>query len=49
MNIKTHTIRLFPNALQNKQLFNLIRLRNIIWNKLVQAREKTFQETKNCC
>ena len=46
MNTKTHTIRLFPDASQEKQLRNLMRLRNLIWNKLVNIREKTYQETK---
>ena len=46
MNTKTHTIRLFPDASQEKQLRNLMRLRNIIWNKLISIREKTYQDTK---
>jgi putative transposase len=43
---KTHTIRLFPNALQEKQLRNLMHLRNVIWNKLLRIREKEYRKTK---
>jgi putative transposase len=46
MNNKTHTIRLFPDASQEKQLYNFMCLRNIIWNKLVSIREQTYQSTK---
>jgi putative transposase len=46
MHTKTHTIRLFPSVAQEQQLRNLMRIRNIIWNKLVYIRDKTFQETK---
>jgi len=46
MNTKTHTARLFPTFSQETQLRNLMRLRNVIWNKLVSIREQTYQETK---
>ena len=46
MNTKTHTIRLFPDVSQETQLRSLMRIRNIIWNKLISIREKTYQETK---
>ena len=46
MNTKTHTIRLFPDTSQEKQLRNLMRIRNLIWNKLISIREKTYQDTK---
>lgn len=46
MNTKTHTIRLFPDTVQEKQLLDLMRLRNSIWNRLIIIREKHYQETK---
>jgi putative transposase len=45
VNTKTHTIRLFPNTIQVNQFYELIRLRNIIWNKLISIREIVFQNT----
>ena len=46
MNTKTHTIRLFPSFSQEKDLRNLMRLRNVIYNNLIFIREKTYQDTK---
>ena len=46
MKTKTHTIRLFPNSLQELQLKNLMRLRNIIWNNLIIIREEHYKNTK---
>jgi putative transposase len=46
MNTKTHTIRLFPSIQQEKQLRNLMRLRNIIWNSLLSIREAVYKDTK---
>lgn len=45
MNIKTHTIRLFPSVVQEAKLINLNRLRNIIWNNLIAIREKHYKST----
>jgi putative transposase len=47
MNVKTHTGRLFPTVSQKEQLLKMMRLRNIIWNKLLSIREKTYQDTKS--
>ena len=46
MNTRTHTIRLFPDASQEQDLRNLMRLRNIIWNKFIVAREKEYTDNK---
>lgn len=45
MNCETHTIRLFPFSEQEKELFNLMRLRNVIWNSLISLRETAYKET----
>ena len=46
MNIKTHTIRLFPSPSQEIELKNLNRLRNIIWNKLLTIHNDHYNSTK---
>ena len=48
MNIKTHTIRLFPSASQEAELRNLNRLRNIFWNTLLTIHEEHYKSTKKC-
>jgi putative transposase len=47
MNVKTHTGRLFPTASQKEQLLKMMRLRNIIWNKLLSIKKKTYEDTKS--
>ena len=46
MNIKTHTIRLFPSPSQEIELKNLNRLRNVIWNKLLTIHNDHYNSTK---
>jgi len=46
MNTKTHTIRLLPTNQQEQSLKRLIFLRNFIWNKLIELRQSTYQQTK---
>lgn len=45
MSLETHTVRLLPSTSQEQELFNLMRLRNIIWNSLISLRETVFTET----
>ena len=45
MNHETHTVRLLPSNEQETELFNLMRLRNIIWNSLILLRETVYTET----